>query len=477
MMAAAWTALALLLPWLCGALWIRGCWRDSAVAGFWPMALGYGYVLGILAATLLLRVMDAVGIRLNFVCPATLMVVAAVVAAVGAWRGRTMPGRELVGGGNGEGPPGWQRLLWVLLVVWLAARLAVLALEVFWLPLYPWDAWSTWMVRPRAWLEFRRLVPFQDAGAWLGDPTGLVYHIEAWRYPLTVSLIALWTALASGQWLESSINLSWLCCGLALGLGCYGQARIWGATPLQGLIFVWLVLSLPLLDVHIALAGYADLWLATVFGMSAIAFMQWIRFQDRRQGILAVVLASFCPFIKQEGLVWLLLFLPPLLVTWLPRRYLLGLIGIIATFLGFWLFLGSGAFHVPGLGDFRITLETIQIPGLGQFHLMYWNNWGSVMENLLILDNWHLLGYLLLVAVGGIVLLRKKERGDLRVTTLFVLSMLLAVFGLFFLTEAGRWAEDFTSVNRIILHFVPALLFWTMTVFVQPRSRAPQDQG
>lgn len=476
--------LALLLPGWCGSLWLRAGWGRGTLPGFWPMALGYGYVLGMLAATLLLRLMDALAIPLNFAIPALLMAAAAGWSAWWVWK---TPGQAGTCPGGGEAPPRWQRWLWVALLAWLAARLAVLALETVWLPLFPWDAWSTWMVRPRAWLEARQLLTFQDARAWLDDTSGRVYHIEAWRYPLTVSLIALWSALASGQWHESTIHLSWWLCGLALGLGFYGQSRLWGATPLQAMVFAWLLLSLPLLDVHMALAGYADLWLTTVFGLSAIAFMQWVRFRDGRQGILAIVLALFCPSIKQEGLVWLALFIPSLLVMGLPRRHWLALTGFLVLLLG-GLFVGAWSFHDSGSGVSPMISDVLQTLGITNFRLVYWNSWQAVVESLLILDNWHLLGYLLLMAILGSVRLlaykpalsgevgSHRSRRDLWATTVFILSLAVAFFGLFFLTEAGRWAEDFTSINRIILHFVPALLFWALTVFVAPRGLARESR-
>ena len=42
----AWTGvgLALLLPALAGALWVRAAWR-AAPPGIWPLALGYGCLL------------------------------------------------------------------------------------------------------------------------------------------------------------------------------------------------------------------------------------------------------------------------------------------------------------------------------------------------------------------------------------------------------------------------------------------------
>ena len=158
-----------------------------------------------------------------------------------------------------------------------------------------------------------QLVPFVDAQRWLADVSASVYTLEAWTYPKTVPLLALWPTLAFGAWNETAANLPWIGCVLALGLGFYEQARQWGASALTALIFTWLLLSLPLLNTHVALAGYADLWMAAVFSLAVIAFLQWARDGDRRQGLLAALLALACPLIKHEGAVWLLLF-PPMLL-------------------------------------------------------------------------------------------------------------------------------------------------------------------
>ena len=66
--------LALMLPWLAGALWVRSGWRDDP-AGIWPMALGYGYLLGMLVVTLLLRLQEALGLPPSFAGPAVVMAI------------------------------------------------------------------------------------------------------------------------------------------------------------------------------------------------------------------------------------------------------------------------------------------------------------------------------------------------------------------------------------------------------------------
>ena len=47
---------------------------------------------------------------------------------------------------------------------------------------------------------------------------------------------------------------------------------------------------------------------------------------------------------------------------------------------------------------------------------------------------------------------------------------------LFFFTDAQYWAEEYTSINRVFLEFVPAFMFWVMTVFVPPRPAREKER-
>jgi hypothetical protein len=456
--------LALGLPWLAGALWLRLLWREPA-PGVWPLALGYGYLLAMLGATLSLRLLDALGLPLSVSGPLLLF---ALLALMGALQlRRRMVDRTRNAAGAPEEVPAWQRILFVLLLLWIGLRLVGLALEVWWQPLFPWDSWTTWAVRARVWSELHQLAPFVSPQGWLADPEGRAHTIAAWKYPETVSLLALWPALAAGGWNETAANLPWLGCALALGLGFYGQARLWGASPLTSLIFLWLLLSLPLLDSHVALAGYADLWLATTLGFAAMAFLHWVRDGDWRQGMLALMFALTCPFIKQEGLVWLALFVPALLVARLRGRWLLALmVGTLTAGLVAWM-TGGLTFNVTGLGVFQFTPTLIQIPALGRFELNYHDSWEAVWRNLFVYDNWHLLAYLLAPAtvLGLATALRRGTESWRRTGLAIVLGSLIALFVLFFLTDAYLWAAKSTSINREFLHFVPVILFWMLTLW------------
>ena len=63
----------------------------------------------------------------------------------------------------------------------------------------------------------------------------------------------------------------------ALGLGAafYGHARAAGASPVTALAFTYMLLSMPLLNTHVALAGYADLLLGACYCAAIMAFHNW----------------------------------------------------------------------------------------------------------------------------------------------------------------------------------------------------------
>jgi hypothetical protein len=362
----------------------------------------------------------------------------------------------------------WQRILFGAILLWLVLRIAGLALEVWWEPLFPWDAWTTWALRARVWSELRELVPFIAPSDWLADESGRAQTIAAWRYPTTVSLIATWSVLAFGQWNETAANLPWVACALALVLGFYGQARLWGAPAPTAIVFTWLLLSLPLLNSHVALAGYADLWLAAMLGFAFMSFLQWSRDGDRRQGLLAVLFLAGSVSIKVEGLVWALLFLPALLATKVRGRWLIATAASIGILLLVVRMSGGFDFEIPFLGLARLGPDRIELPYLGQFNLDAPQSWEPMLRHLFLYGNWHLLSYFLAIAIVLSLFRITLSRSEAwqRVGLTWVLTCLFAFYALFAWTDASAWASDSTSINRVFLHFVPGLIFWLMTVWM-----------
>src|SRR4029078_3213351 len=121
--------------------------------------------------------------------------------------------------------------------------------------------------------------------------------------------IQLWFASALGGWNEPLVDLAWCGALSAFALAAYGYWRVAALSPWISLGLVYALVSLPLIDGHVALAGYADLWVAITLGLAVLAWARWLILRERRQWVLGVALARCLPAMKLEGTVWLVAFL------------------------------------------------------------------------------------------------------------------------------------------------------------------------
>lgn len=464
-------AVGLALPWVLGfALLAAFDWpagprtAERSVAGGMALRLGYGYFVGLLLLTLWMRALSFAGIsfgRLSIGMP--LLVLAVLLLAWSLKRQRTplqalrAAPRLLVA------PPlcGWRRFAWRLLLCWLALRFALLAAEVAWRPLYPWNAWVEWATKARVWYELGRIVPFVNADAWLaGAGAAGAYFDAAPNYPATVPLLQVWSCIALGRWDDSAMNGPWPLMLLALSLAVYGALRDAGLPLLGALVGAYLVASLPLLDVHVALAGYADLLMACIYTLSALAFYRWTLGRDRRDAALALLLALACPLINVQGVFWAATLLPGVIIALLPRqgpRYVALGFGVAALAL---LFLAQSSPMI--LGE--------------RLHVDFEPPWRSLAEAYFLFGNWHLLWYA--VVVLSIIGARRLGRPPLVAFTAVVGSGLVFLGVVLSVTNLAAWVADFSTVNRATLNLAPLLvilcvLLWRELSAALPAAVAP----
>ncbi len=436
----AWRVLAGVgLPWLLGVVWLRYRW-PRAPEGGWALVVGYGFFIGILVTTLLLRLVDALGLPLSFWLTGTMLT---VLTGTGLWLTRSTPWRGW-GGRRIEWESRVDQGVFVALAGVLLLHYACLGLELAFRPLDAWDAWATWAPKARAWFELKKLAPFVDWSTWLERGPGEAYTTAAYYYPPMVPLTQTWMSLALGRWDDSLISFPWLGCAVALGLGFYGQARVWGITPLPALVAVYLLLSLPLVNTHVALAGNADIWLAAVYGLSAMAFFQWCRTRDRRQALLALGLAVGCAQVKTPGLVWMLTFVPALVVDRIRiSRTLVALAGLL----------------VVGLFLLRVAGPTSALPHVGEVEIAFHpETLGAVVESYFSLATWHLFWYLWVVAFL-LAMPRLLDQRLFRTIAALVATDFVFLGVVYGFTSFAEFAVDFTQINRATLHMVPMLTF------------------
>ncbi len=460
-----WVLLAIFIPWISCSLLIRYLWPDH-IPGRWPLALGYGFLFGVVGTTLILRLQAALGMMLNTWFSLSIFL---FIGLVGIILIRFQQFLDFNPKSTSVKPINWRNLAFSLLLVWLILRFTNLAFEIWLQPIISWDAWTTWAARARTWSMLRELVPFVSQERWATDNLPGLYTIDAHQYPLTVSLIATWLNLAYGTWNESLANLPWLGASLALGLGFYGQARIWGASQLTALIFTWLLLSLPILNIHIAIAGYADIWVGVALALGVMAFLGWIRFQEKRQGLLAFLALVATSMMKREAVIWVGLMIPALLVIRLRPLWLITWFLVITSLL-FILWLNDGIqISTNELGYFGIGLEKIQINGIGEIHFSYHSVWKVLLHHLFIYSNWHIFPYLFILALSVTItnmLTSKLPSWQIASLTWLLLS-LATLYILFFWTHAYIWVLEETIPNRLILQLTPAIFFWIMAVLLE----------
>lgn len=444
-------ALALLVLVVPGAavLWLAlGRPRGSG----WSLLLGEGWVLGALAAALATHLPGADAPASAFAGSLPWLLGGALVCAALAWWRR---------GPSAAAPsafPGWPagtgaaRLWWALAAL-IAAHLLLAWHQAVLLPTVPWDAWSTWLGRARAWSGAETFLPLVTPEAWL-QAEGAVRATLAPHYPTLVSRLAAWLASAAGGWSSAAVHAAWPALGLALAAALYGHLRRAGVTALAAMVAAFACVSLPLLDAHLALAGYADLWLSAAVAMAVLHGVHWRRTGARADLLLALLFALALPLVKLEGAVWLACLLAAggwslLAPRWQAALPLAGLV-LLALVLPF----AALPVPLPGLGTVRIGWGEIDIPVVGTLAL-YWRPVGAeVMASLFVLPNWHLLWLAvpLLLALHGRALAEPALRG----AAAFLALAAVFLFVLFFFTDASAWAENLTSINRLVLQVAPA---------------------
>jgi hypothetical protein len=347
-------------------------------------------------------------------------------------------------------------LLLFIALASLAARGWLMLREILLRPTFPWDAWDAWEVKSKTWFLLGHYVPFVSMTDWLAQPSAPVYTSIAWAYPSTLAWMQVWFASAAGGWNEPMVNLPWFALWAGMLLGHYGQWRALGLSRIRALVAVYALGSLPLLDVHVALAGYADLWLACLLGFAVLAWLRWRRDRDVGQLVLAVICALLLPAIKLEGSVWLLLCAMVAIYDAMPRHWRRWCLGVVLAMLALLVLVSRIELPVPGLGWVTITHSRIVVPSLGEYALhLHLGALAKVLGGLFLQPNWHLLWWL----APGISMWRWRafqSDAALRHLGAFIILGFGFLLFLFTCTDASRWAVSYTAVNRLILHIVPA---------------------
>jgi hypothetical protein len=399
---------------------------------------GCGYALGAVGMTLILRLLSFAGITWTFWLPTLLAL--AITAAL-AWPIRNA-WRRAPGGAPAASRVSHRlaTILWVL----IAVHVALAFNEALLRPLFPWDAAAQWATKARVWFEHKRLVPFVDPMTWI-VASGDVFTDAHPTYPRTIPLLQVWAALAWGSFDDAVANVAWPLLLAALALGVCGQLRRLDFDPLPAAAAAYAIVSLPLLDVHAALAGYADLAVAVFYVFAFLALARWLATRTRADAALALACAAVLPTLKMPGWIWLATLPAGVLAAYIPRRTLGIVVAVAAALLTTLVGYASRYGPVPVLG-YAIGPQPSQTGA-------------ALVSNLFLFANWHLLG--VLVPLALIVSRRVLLLPSLLPLSIVAGSAVAALGFVYFFTNVNvEGVNAYTTLNRAALHIVPVTIVY-----------------
>lgn len=450
---------ALLLPYAIGDALLAACvangraWREP---GLVPWLAGAAWIVGSFALTLVMRANAMAGVP--FSLPSIGVPGLAIVAAAGfvAWRRNRDGWRDGLGdafGGLMARDLGRAaRIAWFVLLAWLSLRAAMLLVEVVSKPIYPWDAWSAWATKAKAYFAARTIVPFGDESAWATAPTAIWFDAAPGQ-PATLPLLQAWIATAMGSFDDARVTLPWWFAFVAMMLVVYGETRRRGAAPLPSLAAAWFAGSMPLMGTQVALAGYADLPLAAAFALGALAGLRAVRTREPFDVVAALFALAAVASMKVAGWAWIVAVLPGLAATALPpawtRRIAIGLVASVAAVVAV-----AARFTDVAIGPVSLAFDP---------------SYSTLAADGLLLANWHLLA---LGVVGTVAFAWRRLLGpDLGGLTLVVAACagwiaLLAAF-----PWLRAWGAEGLGLNRAVLVAAPVVVTW-MVVALQGAGTA-----
>jgi hypothetical protein len=183
-----------------------------------------------------------------------------------------------------------------------ALHLLFASIEIIYRPIFPWDAWLNWMYRAKAWFYVGSILPMDAPATCISENATAKYNVAGHNYPSFPSIIALWASTAPGRWSETLVNRPVLLCGLAMPLGLYGQCRELEIPRWLAAFSAYLLLSIPLVGNHLALAGQADGWMMEFTGLGFTALLVGLVSASRFQIALGFTMVALAIGIKNEGL-------------------------------------------------------------------------------------------------------------------------------------------------------------------------------
>ena len=360
--------------------------------------------------------------------------------------------------------PSWQ----LGLVLLIGLYLLIVLINNLNRDIFPWDAFTTWMYRAKAWVVSNQAVDFRPLLPWLaGDDPG--YPLAAAHYPLSISAVAALGPALTGAWDPSLSSIPWFfamtaCVLLMVGLCKVQNPHQAGAALAGGAMLA----TIPIVHLHGMLAGYADIWMMGTSGMGLAAVC--VSIQRRESGALAagmLLLALGCLW-KSEGWLWLGMGITVAMLDRLWGRYRFRAVPwLLATLAALWLL---QPLNLGPLGIWGASAGEINLGPLGDYAIRPYNP----LKNYLEMTLWH--GNFLLIIplyLCALWLLAMRARYEFSGYLLMGLGIVVTQSVIFGVSSYSYYAESGTAINRLLLQMLPVFVV-TITALL---PSAPSTEG
>lgn len=323
--------------------------------------------------------------------------------------------------------------------------------------IFPWDAFTTWMYRAKAWVLEDTITPLIYSDEWLAKGGGESFAVYASEYPTTLSILAAFpTSLADG-WNARAASLPWSFALLALAFTSFGAARLAGHSRMISLLGVYFLSSSALLTAHASFAGYGDIWMALSSGMGLALLLVWRVAGSPSALWLGLSLLAVGAQFKTEGWLWLglgfaFIVLDKTLVAVRWQWLLLCVIAIALLFIS----LDLTTVSLGPLGQWGITDTRVYVGLIGDYALRPYNPATDYWRSFTHSPNFHLLAVSVTGALAVITINHKEKARPFWILLGLIAISQIIIFGL---SDKSLFAQSGTAINRLVLHFLPVFVF------------------
>lgn len=443
--------LALLMPWLLGFVCIKPYLQKRR--GHLLFAIGAGYVLGWFLVTLILRVFD------YWQRPFAIAEVVVIELLMVFCLLFVKPNRG-VEQQQQETQTKFAYALMATVILLLCYRWTLTAVDLLSKPVFPWDGWFAWSAKAKAFYYAQKIPPVATwvTKFWETDRADMVL-VGGINHPNFIPLVQTYTAMAWGSWNDSIVNLPWLGAAMAMFACVMGGLRYLGVGLLPAMLTAYMVVSLPMLDAHVSLGSYADLWVSLGLLAAVFLLVMLLIYSDWHLLLPLCVFLGIVYLTKNSSLPFIvaLLYVP----LWHFFGVKLARIGLVFAVL---VVLSVGFGWLSEVGSLQLYPQMIAYNPLAADKI--WQQW-------LVLDNWHcafiaaVVSWLLLVVKQGSVygVQAKNSNNGLVLLVVAGLSLLLMMLllALFMTAMSGELFD--TVFNRVTLYFVPVFCLIPVSVY------------